>query len=55
MRKIYHFVYKIQDLVIEQLHRRQNIVLRIKFYYKKVRTFLPARHACPAGYMFRLR
>ena len=27
MRRVYHFVYKIQDLVIEQLYRRQSIVL----------------------------
>jgi len=25
MRRVYYFVYKIQDLVIEQLYRRQSI------------------------------
>jgi len=29
MRRVYYFVYKIQDLVIEQLYRRQSIVLQI--------------------------
>jgi len=27
MRRVYYFVYEIQDLVIEQLYRRQSIVL----------------------------
>ena len=29
MRRVYYFVYKIQDLVIEQLYRRQSIILQI--------------------------
>jgi len=29
MRRVYYFVYEIQDLVIEQLYRRQSIVLEI--------------------------
>ena len=29
MRRVYYFVYKIQDLVIGQLYRRQSIVLQI--------------------------
>ena len=29
MRRVCYFVYEIQDLVIEQLYRRQSIVLEI--------------------------
>ena len=29
MRRVYYFVYEIQNLVIEQLYRRQSIVLEI--------------------------